>query len=78
MNMKQLRERAGLRTVDVASALGIGESTVRNWEHARSVPRFETIKPLLNLYQCSFGELDEAVRQSKQDKEKITDEDRHS
>lgn len=62
--MKQLRERLGLRTVDVASSLGIGESTVRNWEHGRSLPRFEVIRNLLHLYQCSFEELDQAVKET--------------
>ena len=62
--MKQLRERSGLRTVDVASSLGIGESTVRNWEHGRSLPRFEVISDLLRLYECSFEELDRAVKET--------------
>lgn len=63
--MRQLRERIGLRTVDVASRLGVGESTVRNWEHGRSVPRFEVISDLLRLYQCSFEELERAVMESR-------------
>jgi putative transcriptional regulator len=65
MDMRQLRERIGLRTVDVASRLGVGESTVRNWEHGRSVPRFEVISDLLRLYQCSFEELEQAVKESR-------------
>lgn len=63
--MKQLRERLGLRTVDVASSLGIGESTVRNWEHGRSLPRFEIISGLLRLYRCSFDELEQAVNETQ-------------
>ena len=62
--MKQLRERAGLRTVDVASSLGIGESTVRNWDLGRSLPRFEVISDLLRLYKCSFEELDQAAKET--------------
>lgn len=68
--MKQLRERSGLRTVDVASSLGIGESTVRNWEHGRSLPRFEVISDLLRLYECSFEELDRAVKETTSQAEK--------
>ena len=68
--MKQLRERSGLRTVDVASSLGIGESTVRNWEHGRSLPRFEVISDLLRLYKCSFEELDRAVKETTSQAEK--------
>jgi len=63
--MKQLRERVNLRTVDVASRLEIAESTVRNWEHGRSVPRFELVRPLMELYQCDFDDIDQAVRQTK-------------
>ncbi len=70
MNMKQLRERLGLRTVDVASNLGIGESTVRNWEHGRSLPRFEIIASLLRLYKCSFDELDRAVKETQAQEDK--------
>ena len=63
--MRQLRDRLGLRTVDVASRLKIGESTVRNWEHGRAVPRFEVISNLLDLYQCSFEQLNQAVKESR-------------
>lgn len=63
--MRQLRDRLGLRTVDVASRLKVGESTVRNWEHGRAVPRFEVISNLLDLYQCSFEQLNQAVKESR-------------
>ncbi|WP_414585430.1 helix-turn-helix transcriptional regulator [Scytonema sp. PCC 10023] len=61
--MKKLRERQKLRTVDVASSIGIGESTVRNWEKGRTIPklRIDQFNKLLQLYQCSFEELTEAV-----------------
>jgi len=65
MNMRQLRERVKLRTVDVASKLGVTESTVLQLGHGRSVPKFELVKPLLSLW-CSFEELDKAVASTKE------------
>jgi transcriptional regulator with XRE-family HTH domain len=59
--MRQLRERVNLRVMDVANALGVAESSVRNWERGRSIPRLEQIKCLLKVYNCSFDELYEAI-----------------
>ncbi|MBD2563875.1 transcriptional regulator [Nostoc sp. 'Peltigera membranacea cyanobiont' 213] len=66
MNMKQLRERKGLRTVDVASRVGIAESTVRNWEYGKTIPklRIDQFSELMKLYECSFDELMTAVKES--------------
>jgi putative transcriptional regulator len=63
MDMKQLRLRAKLRTVDVASRVGVGESSVRNWEKGRTMPKLTIDKTaaLCQLYQCSIVELAEAV-----------------
>lgn len=69
MSLKQLREKAGLRIMDVAVALGVTESSVRNWEHGRSVPRLEQARMLLKLYDCSFDELCDAVAAASQRKE---------
>jgi len=66
MDMKQLRERKTLRTVDVAYHLGIAESTVRNWEKGRTVPklRLDQFGKLLRLYECSFEQLEQATMRS--------------
>lgn len=66
MNMKQLRLRAKLRTVDVASRVGVGESSVRNWEKGRTIPKLTIDKTaaLCQLYQCSIEELAQSVRES--------------
>lgn len=73
MNMKQLRERAKLRTVDVASKIGVGESSVRNWEKGRTIPklRIDQMGDLLRLYNCSFDELEQAIKESM---ESVSDE----
>ncbi len=64
--MKQLRERVNLRTVDVAYHLGVAESTVRNWEQGRTIPklRLDQFADLLRLYSCTFEELESAVKES--------------
>ena len=66
MNMKQLRLRVKLRTVDIASRIGVAESSVRNWEKGRTIPTLSIDKTaaLCELYQCSIAELDLAVRES--------------
>lgn len=65
MNMKQLREKTKLRTMDVANALDVAESSVRNWEHGRSVPRLEQARLLLKVYGCTFEELCEAISSTR-------------
>jgi transcriptional regulator with XRE-family HTH domain len=63
MDMRYLRERKKLRTVDVASKVGIAESTVRNWEYGKTIPklRADQFDALLKLYEVSFDELMSAL-----------------
>ena len=65
--MRDLRKKQSLRTVDVASYVGVAESTVRNWEYGKTIPklRLDQVKKLLTLYQCNFEQLYEAVDESK-------------
>ncbi|PSB64107.1 XRE family transcriptional regulator [Chroococcidiopsis cubana CCALA 043] len=67
MNMKELREKVGLRTVDIASRLGIAESTVRNWDNGKHSPRvpIEDVPKLLEVYQVSLDELISAAQESR-------------
>ena len=66
MDMKQLRLKVKLRTVDVASRVGIAESSVRNWEKGRTIPKLTIDKTaiLCKLYQCSIEELAQSVQES--------------
>jgi transcriptional regulator with XRE-family HTH domain len=73
MNMKQLRERLGLKTVDVASRLGIGEATVRGWEKGKGTPSFLLVKPLTALYGVSLDELDQSVRETLKEAGRLDD-----
>jgi putative transcriptional regulator len=64
--MKQLRLKVKLRTVDVASRVGIAESSVRNWEKGRTIPKLtiDKVAVLCELYQCSIVELAQAAQKS--------------
>ena len=46
--------------------VGMGESSVRNWEKGRTIPTLSIDKTaaLCELYQCSIAELDLAVKAS--------------
>lgn len=67
MNMKELRERAKLTTVDVAYHLDVAESSVRNWDVGRTLPTFpiNEVPKVLKLYQCSLDEITEAIEVSR-------------
>ncbi len=71
MNMRQLRERVKLRTMDVAVALDVSESSVRNWEHGRAVPSLKLARPLSTLYKCSLDELCDAIASHEKEEEEI-------
>ena len=69
--MKQFREKAGLKTIDVAYHLSIAESTVRNWEYGRTTPRLraDQFATLCKLYKCSIAEIAQASEQSQREAE---------
>lgn len=66
MDLRALREKAGLRTTDVAYLLKCAESSVRNWETGRSTPKLEVwqVFRLLEIYNCTREELEQAVQES--------------
>ncbi len=67
MDMKELRERAKLSAEEAAFRLSVAHSTIRNWESGKTEPSLGVTKisELLQLYSCSFEELEQAVRESK-------------
>lgn len=66
MNMKELRQKAGLRAEEVAVQLDIAVSTIRNWEQGRTMPklRLDQFALLCRLYRCSLDELEQAMKAS--------------
>lgn len=66
MDMKQLRQRSGLRAEDIAVRLDIALSTVRNWEQGRTIPRLRIDQTALlcRLYNCTIDELEQSVNES--------------
>ncbi len=66
MNMKTLRQKAGLKAEEVAIRLGIGVSTIRNWEQGRTTPRLrvDQFTELCRLYRCGIEDLNLASKQS--------------
>jgi len=64
--MKELRTRKNLKLVDVASRIDVAESSVRNWERGRTIPklRVDQFSALLKLYECTFEEFEQAVKES--------------
>lgn len=63
MDMKQLIEQKNMRTIDLSYKFDIAESTVRNWEKGRTIPklRLDQLSKLLKLYGCSFEQLEKAM-----------------
>ncbi len=75
ITMKALRERIGLKKIDVASRLGVAEGTVRGWEVGRGTPNFLLIRPLMKLYGVTFDQLEESVKESLRKAGRLTDTD---
>lgn len=74
MDLRALRERAGLKVYEVATELGCVESSIRNWEKGRTTPKLEVwqVFRLRDLYKCTEAELVEAVKESMRLQEKNT------
>lgn len=66
VDLKELREQAGLETIDIAYRLRISETTVRNWEAGRTIPklRLDQFVELCKAYRCSHLQLWEAHQES--------------
>ncbi|MBQ4160582.1 MAG: helix-turn-helix transcriptional regulator [Clostridia bacterium] len=57
MNIRDLRESAGLTQGGLAMELGVGQSTVAMWENGTNVPRASLLPKLAEVLHCSIDDL---------------------
>lgn len=75
VDLKELRQQAGLETIDVAYRLRISETTVRNWEAGRTMPklRLDQFVELCQAYKCSLQQLWSAHQESVRKRTEVDD-----
>lgn len=57
MNIKELREAAGLSQQQLAAAMGVLQSTVSNWETEIALPRARQLPALALALGCTINDL---------------------
>lgn len=57
MNIKNVREAAGMSQNDLATALNITQGAVSQWENGDSVPRADKLPALAKILGCTVDEL---------------------
>lgn len=65
MELKAIRENAGLRQEDVAKKLRVRVSAVSNWERGVNGIASKYIKPLTRLYGVTEAEIREASKSAQ-------------
>lgn len=61
----ELRKKKGLSQENVADILNVSRQTVSKWELNQSMPDFDKIIPLCNLYEISADELLRGIKDEK-------------
>lgn len=57
MNIKQLREKAGLNQQQVAEKLSIDRSSIAKWETGEAMPTADKLPQLATILNCTIDEL---------------------
>lgn len=57
MSIRDLRRAAGMTQVELASAVGVKQSTVAEWERGTSFPMASKLPALAALFGCTIDEL---------------------
>lgn len=65
MELKEIRENAGLRQEDVAKKLRVRVSAVSNWERGVNGIASKYIRPLTRLYGVTEAEIREASKSAQ-------------
>lgn len=55
--IKSYRERSGMKQLEVAGRIGISVATLRRYETAAQMPRWDEIDKMCKLFGCSAEEL---------------------
>lgn len=55
--IKQKRLAAGLTQVELAKLVGVGQSTVAQWERGLISPRFRRLKLIAEILNCTVDDL---------------------
>ncbi len=63
MTLKEAREAAGLRQVDVAAELGVHQTAVSLWDCGKKRPKPKNAQRLAELYGVPLEEILAAARQ---------------
>ena len=57
MKIKEMRNAAGLRQVDLAEKLGVTQSTVCSWETGAAMPQASLLPKLADALGCTIDAL---------------------
>lgn len=57
MEIKRLREAAGLRQYELANLMGVKQASVSAWESGKAMPSAENLLKLADILECSVDAL---------------------
>lgn len=57
MTLKAARVNAGLKQKEAATALGVSNKTLSNWENGLAIPKADKIDPICMLYDVTYDNL---------------------
>jgi transcriptional regulator with XRE-family HTH domain len=60
VNLKSLREKAGLSQLELANKLEVGQSVVSQWETNRVLPRANKLEKIAQTLNCTVDDLFDA------------------